>query len=143
MNRLLDGHKGDKPSSQCKDGRNAERRGSHENAPLKNPGAAFVQRVRLVLSGYDESATSELKCPIRAKLSQRVGLSPDKGRSQEKTPLLRLEFFLLLSSLARARFVLTSRARCSVAGQCNPVVWVFSTTGFHRFFATKPVSSET
>src|SRR5208282_3737235 len=79
MNRLLDAHRGDKPSSQCKDGRNAERRGSHENTPLKNPGAAFVQRVRLVLSGYDESATSALKCLIRAKLSQRVGLSPDKS----------------------------------------------------------------
>jgi hypothetical protein len=26
---------------------------------------------------------------------------------------------------------------------CDPVVWVFSTSGFHRFLATKPVSSET
>jgi hypothetical protein len=32
---------------------------------------------------------------------------------------------------------------CSVAGPCDPVVWVFSTSGFHRFLATKPVSSET
>jgi hypothetical protein len=32
---------------------------------------------------------------------------------------------------------------CSVAGQGDPVVWVFSTSGFHRFLATKPVSSET
>jgi len=32
---------------------------------------------------------------------------------------------------------------CSVAGQCDPVVWVFSTGGFHGLFATKPVSSET
>src|SRR5260370_37676639 len=32
---------------------------------------------------------------------------------------------------------------CSVAGQCGPAVWVFSTSGFHRLFATKPVSSET
>src|SRR5258708_7930598 len=33
---------------------------------------------------------------------------------------------------------------CSVAGQCDhPVVWVFSSSGFHRFLATKPVSSET
>src|SRR5450755_1242697 len=72
--------------------------------------------------------------------------SPDKfykGRSQEKTHLLRLEFFLLLSPLDRARSVLTYRARCSVAGPCDPAVWVFSTSGFHRFFATKPVSSET
>jgi hypothetical protein len=65
------------------------------------------------------------------------------GRSQEKTHLLRLEFFLLLSPLDRARSVLIYRAMCSVAGQCDPLVWVFSTSGFHRFFATKPVSSET
>ena len=32
---------------------------------------------------------------------------------------------------------------CSVAGHIGPAVWVFSTSGFHRFFATKPVSSET
>src|SRR5260221_13518696 len=32
---------------------------------------------------------------------------------------------------------------CSVAGPCDPAVWVFSTSGFHRFLATKPVSSET
>jgi len=32
---------------------------------------------------------------------------------------------------------------CSVVGPCDPVVWVFSTSGFHRFLATKPVSSET
>jgi len=32
---------------------------------------------------------------------------------------------------------------CTVAGPCDPVVWVFSTSGFHRFLATKPVSSET
>src|SRR5258706_795709 len=66
-----------------------------------------------------------------------------KSRSQEKTHLLRLEFFLLLSPLDRARSVLTCRAMCSVAGPCDPVDWVFSTSGFHRFLATKPVSSET
>ena len=66
-----------------------------------------------------------------------------KGRSQEKTHLPRLEVFLLLSPLDRARFILTCRAMCSVAGQGDPVDWVFSTSGFHRFFATKPVSSET
>src|SRR6266853_5535208 len=66
-----------------------------------------------------------------------------KGRSQEKTHLLRLDFFLLRSPLARARSVLTYRAMCSVAGPCDPAVWVFSTSGFHRLFATKPVSSET
>jgi len=32
---------------------------------------------------------------------------------------------------------------CSVSGPCDPVVWVFTVSGFHRFFATKPVSSET
>src|SRR6266446_4354918 len=73
-------------------------------------------------------------------------LGPDKfykGRSQEKTHLLRLEFFLLRSPLDRGRSVLTYRAMCSVARPCDPVVWVFSTSGFHRLFATKPISSET
>jgi hypothetical protein len=32
---------------------------------------------------------------------------------------------------------------CSVAGRDAPAIWVFSTSGFHHFFATKPVSSET
>ena len=57
---------------------------------------------------------------------------PDKfyeGGSQEKTHLLRPEFFLLLSPLDRARSVLTCRAMCSVAGRRDPVVWVF----FQRF----------
>jgi hypothetical protein len=66
-----------------------------------------------------------------------------KGRSQEKTHLLRLEFFLLHSPPGRARSVLTDRALCSVVGHCDPTVWIFSTSGFHHFFATKPVSSET
>jgi hypothetical protein len=61
-----------------------------------------------------------------------------KGRSQEKTHLLRPEFFLLLSPLDRARSVLTYRAMCSVAGPCGPVNWVLSISGFHRFLATKP-----
>jgi hypothetical protein len=72
--------------------------------------------------------------------------APDKfykGRSQEKTHLLRPEFFLLLSPLDRASYVLTDRAMCSVAGPCGQVNWVFSISGFHRFLATKPVSSET
>jgi hypothetical protein len=83
---------------------------------------------------------------LRISYNEFWGSVPDKfykRRSQEKTHLLRLEFFLLLSPLDRARFVLTYRAMCSVAGQCAPVDWVFSTSGFHRFFATKPVSSET
>jgi hypothetical protein len=65
-----------------------------------------------------------------------------KGRSQEKTLLRRLEFFLLLSPLDGAGFVLTARTECSVAGHVGPALWVFSISGFHRFFATKPVSSE-
>src|SRR6267378_2449068 len=32
---------------------------------------------------------------------------------------------------------------CSVAAQCGRAVWVSSTSGFHCFFATKPVCSET
>src|SRR5882672_12286381 len=66
-----------------------------------------------------------------------------KGRSQEKTHLLRLEVFLLRSPPDRARSVLTDRAMCSIVGQGSPVVWIFSTSGFHRFFATEPVGSET
>src|SRR6267378_4350567 len=82
--------------------------------------------------------------PVNGLLSYSLGPRKFyKGRSQEKTHLLRLEFFLLLSPLDRARSVLTYRAMCSVAGPCDPVVWVFSTSGFHRLFATKPVSSET
>ncbi|MGC2356819.1 MAG: hypothetical protein WA491_12215, partial [Candidatus Acidiferrum sp.] len=73
-------------------------------------------------------------------------LNPDefyKGRSQEKTPLRWLELFLLLSPLDGAGSVLTARTRCSVAGHGGPAVGVFSTSGFHCLFATKPVSSET
>ena len=66
-----------------------------------------------------------------------------KGRSQEKTLLLRPEFFLLPSPPDRARSVLTDRTMCSVAGHSYPVVWIFSISGFHQLFATKPVSSET
>ena len=39
--------------------------------------------------------------------------------------------------------MLNGRAMRSVAGYFGPAIWVFSTSGFHRFFATKPVSSET
>ena len=55
----------------------------------------------------------------------------------------RLEFFLLLSPRDGAGSVLTARTKCSVAGHCGPAVWVFSFSGFHHFFATMPVSSET
>ena len=73
-------------------------------------------------------------------------MGPDKfykGGSQEKTHLLRPEVFLLPSPLDRARSVLNFRAMDSGAGHNDPAVWVFSISGFHRFFATKPVSSET
>src|ERR1700688_3156181 len=66
-----------------------------------------------------------------------------KGRSQEKIHLPRPEFFLLRSPPDRARSVLTDRAMCSVVGQGSPVVCIFSISGFHHFFATTPVSSET
>jgi hypothetical protein len=72
--------------------------------------------------------------------------TPDKfykGGSQEKTHLPRPEFFLLPSPPDRARSVLNFRAMDSGAGHGGPAVWVFSTSGFHRLFATKPVSSET
>lgn len=36
---------------------------------------------------------------------------------------------------------MTVRAMGSVAGYCDPALRGFSTGGFHRFFATKPVSS--
>jgi hypothetical protein len=39
--------------------------------------------------------------------------------------------------------VLTCRAMYSVAGPGGPVNWVLSISGFHRFLATKLVSSET
>ena len=66
-----------------------------------------------------------------------------KGGSQEKTHVLRPEFFLLPSPCDRARSVLNGRAMDSGARHCDPAVWIFSTSGFHRLFATKPVSSET
>jgi hypothetical protein len=66
-----------------------------------------------------------------------------KGGSQEKTHVLRPEFFLFPSPHERARSVLNFRAMDSGAGYCGPAVWVFSTSGFHRLFATKPVRSET
>jgi hypothetical protein len=39
--------------------------------------------------------------------------------------------------------VLNGGAMRSVAGYFGPAIWSFSTSGFHRFLATKPVSSET
>ena len=66
-----------------------------------------------------------------------------KGGSQEKTHLLWPEFFLLPSPRDRAQSVLACRTMDSACGHCGPAVWVSSLSGFHRLFATKPVSSET
>ncbi len=93
-------------------------------------------------TGYDACAVKE----DEARFGLPKWLTPDKfykRGSQEKTHLHRPEFFLLLSPLDRARFVLTYRTMCSVSRPCDPAVWVFTVSGFHRFFATKPFSSET
>src|SRR6266478_8881189 len=79
----------------------------------------------------------------RPQLACLLLVSFYKMISQEKTLLHRPEFFLLLSTLDGAGSVLTARARCSVAGLVGPAIWVFSTSGFHRLFVTKPVGSET
>jgi hypothetical protein len=50
---------------------------------------------------------------------------------------------LLSSPRDRARSVPNFRAMDSGAEHCEPAVWFFSTSGFHRVFATKPFSSET
>jgi hypothetical protein len=50
---------------------------------------------------------------------------------------------LLSSPHDRARSVLNCRAMDSGAGHYGPAVWIFSTSGFHRLFATRPFSSET
>src|ERR1700730_13855557 len=75
----------------------------------------------------------------------RLCLSPSpvkfyKGGSQEKTHLPRPEFFLLPSPTDRVRAALNDRAMDSGVGPYDPAVWVFSTSGFHQLFATKPVS---
>src|SRR5712675_2684538 len=66
-----------------------------------------------------------------------------KKGSQEKTHLQRLDVFLLRSPFEGAGSALSCRVRCSVAGHGGPAVRVFSPSGFHYLFATKPVSSET
>ena len=101
---------------------------------------------RVVISKIvEKSAAADAGLQVGDTILELNGLPVKfyKGRSQEKTPLPRPEFFLLHSPLDRARSVLTYRAMCSVVGQGSPVVWIFSTSGFHRFFPTKPVSSET
>src|ERR1700683_860642 len=77
---------------------------------------------------------------------RKLRQGPDKfykGRSQEKTPLLQLKLFLLLSPIDGASSVLTGRTMCSVAGHFGPAIGGSSPSGFHCLFATKPVSSET
>ena len=81
---------------------------------------------RIILSSQGRALTSKAEDTITSPcLPPRFGSVPDlfyNGRSQKKTHLLRLEFFSLRSPLDRARSVLTYRAMCSVAGQCDPVV---------------------
>jgi hypothetical protein len=79
---------------------------------------------------------------IPDNLGQRL-ISSIKVEVKKKHSRIGPEFFLLRSPLDGAGSVLTARTRCSVAGQYRPAVGVFSTSGFHRFFATKPVSSDT
>src|SRR5580693_438743 len=99
---------------------------------------AIRSKIQLHFQGNEETTPAPWRCHCIATPDQFY-----KGRSQEKTLLPRLEVFLLLSPYDRARVVRTYRPMCSVAGHCGPAVWVFSTSGFHRFLATKPVCSET
>jgi hypothetical protein len=57
-----------------------------------------------------------------------------KRRSQEKTPLQRLEFFCFAAPGEWARWFLTDRNMCSVAGRLGPAIGVSSANGFHRPF---------
>src|SRR6516165_5110879 len=66
-----------------------------------------------------------------------------KSRSQEKNLSHGRNFSCFAAHLIERDLFLTGRTMCSVVGYSGPAVWVFSTSGFHRLFATKPVSSET
>jgi hypothetical protein len=66
-----------------------------------------------------------------------------KGEVKKKHVCFGWNFSCFAAPLDRARSVLTYRAPRHVLGSGAPVVWIFSTSGFHLFFATKPVSSET
>ena len=74
---------------------------------------------------------------------QRVEKARYKKESQEKTVLQWPDFFLLRNPFDGARSVLNCRAMYSLAGHLCPVLWGFSTRGFHHVLATKPVRSET
>jgi hypothetical protein len=67
----------------------------------------------------------------------------EQGEVKDKHFSFGWNFSCFAAHFERARSVLTYRAMGSVAGPCGPVVGVFSTSDFHRFFATRPVSSET
>src|SRR5437016_8940364 len=85
---------------------------------------------------HDQPTICDVLCDLQVFWQSPRSCKFYKGRSQEKTHLPRLEFFLLLRPLDRARFVLTYRTMCSVAGQCAPAVWVFTPSGFDRLVAT-------
>jgi hypothetical protein len=70
-------------------------------------------------------------------------ISSIKGEVKKKHPPQRPDFFLLRSPHDGAGSVLNFRAKYSVAGRVAPAIWVFSTSGFHHIFTTKPVRSET
>jgi hypothetical protein len=66
-----------------------------------------------------------------------------KGRSQEKKPPLRLQLFFLRSPLKMSR-ICSNLPRHSLGWRALwPSVLGFPVSSFHRFFATKPISSET
>lgn len=50
---------------------------------------------------------------------------------------------MVRSPRERAWSVLIDRTVHSVAAYCDAAIWGFSTSGFHRLFATKPAVSET
>src|SRR5271163_1688963 len=100
----------------------------------------FIDRLLSLVALYCLSSDSQHN--PRLRIGAGHSIVTIKG-VKKKTLLLRLEVFLLLSPLDRARSVLTYRAMCSVAGHRDPAVWVSAISGFHRFCTTKPVRSET
>jgi len=96
----------------------------HEGKDFKKSGALVQIRIEFV----------KLPLPLPGKFYER--------RSQEETDPLRLEFVLLRSHLIE-RDLFCSSAPCARLRGLATLVWVFSPSDFHRFLATKPVSSET
>ena len=72
-------------------------------------------------------------------------LSPDKfyKRSQEKNTSPVAGFFLAVQPAPSSRIVLAFRSLISGRYESPVALLVFSTSGFHRLLATKPVCSET